>query len=49
MCACYERAWKQKLGTNLLQLLSISELWTCRKIVNCEHVGLKKKLENVYS
>lgn len=42
MCAYHECAWKHKLGTNLLQL-SISELWACRKIVNCEHVGLKKK------
>jgi len=32
-----------KLGTNLLQL-SISELRECRKI-NCDQVGLKKKLE----
>ena len=41
-CAYYERAWKLKLGTNLLQL-NIRELWACRKIINCEHVGLKKK------
>jgi hypothetical protein len=43
ICAYYERAWKQKLSTYLLQL-SISELWACRKIINCEHVGLKKKI-----
>ena len=42
ICAYYESAWKQKLGMNLLQL-SISELQACRKIINCEHTGLKKK------